>query len=169
MISLILEGVNLRPSLKQVGERVACPDNVLLARYSNSCVEREFVGLRSAAQMRADADCAPGHPTMVQLPDGPITCRELGALTQECLGIPFGRVERWKPPLPPAAWAAPHDATEYGPKCYQDSCFAADGADTGECSEQCLVLNVYAPRDLPPAGQKYPVVVWIHGKKSRIA
>ena len=45
--------------------------------------------------------------TAVQLPDGPITCKKFGALTQECLGIPFGKVERWKPPLPPAPWTAP--------------------------------------------------------------
>ena len=44
----------------RVGDRVACPDNVLLERYSNSCIEQELVGLRSAAQMRADPDCAPG-------------------------------------------------------------------------------------------------------------
>ena len=28
----------------RVGSRVACPDNVLLERYSNSCVEQELVG-----------------------------------------------------------------------------------------------------------------------------
>jgi hypothetical protein len=56
--------------------------------------------------------------TTVQLPDGPITCKKFGALTQECLGIPFGKVERWKLPLPPAPWTAPHDATGFGPACY---------------------------------------------------
>ena len=42
----------------RVGSRVACPDNVLLERYSNSCVEQELVGVRSADQMRADGTCA---------------------------------------------------------------------------------------------------------------
>jgi ribonuclease I len=41
----------------RVGARVMCPDNVLLERYSNSCIEQELVEVRSADQMRADPSC----------------------------------------------------------------------------------------------------------------
>jgi para-nitrobenzyl esterase len=75
-------------------------------------------------------------------------------------GIPFAapptpeRGLRWKPPRAPAAWTAPRQAKQVGPRCAQPTFVGA-----GSVSEDCLYLNVYAPA----SGSNLPVMVWIHG------
>lgn len=90
-------------------------------------------------------------------------------------GIPFASPPegdlRWRSPRSPAAWEGTLEALEYGPSCIQ---FAPpgggrDGASAGSVtgSEDCLYLNVYAPRFAPnqvPIGDaRLPVMFWIHG------
>jgi len=90
-------------------------------------------------------------------------------------GIPFAQPPvgelRWRAPRPPETWAGVLEATSFGPPCVQ---FAgpgggADGTPAGEPtgSEDCLHLNIFAPRFEPgevPEGQKrLPVMFWIHG------
>lgn len=62
---------------------------------------------------------------------------------------------RWKPPLPPAPWTTPRDATTFGTMCPQ-------GAST---DEDCLFLNVYVPTQALKRARasRYPVMVWMHG------
>ena len=71
-------------------------------------------------------------------------------------GIPFAapplRTLRWQPPKPVVAWDSVRDATEAGPVCMQGG--------TQAQSEDCLFLNVWAPRE--SIGLQ-PVMVWIHG------
>jgi para-nitrobenzyl esterase len=72
---------------------------------------------------------------------------------------------RWKPPAPPAAWTAPRDASAFSNICVQpprpDGVLAA-GAGRPQ-SEDCLYLNVFAPKGAKAA----PVMVWIHGGAHR--
>jgi para-nitrobenzyl esterase len=91
---------------------------------------------------------------------GPLVGRARGEL-REFLGIPYAAPPvgalRWRPPAPAAAWRTPRDATRPGHACLQ----LADGKRDRDSDEDCLVLNVWAPR--PAAGERLPVMVWIHG------
>ncbi len=81
-------------------------------------------------------------------------------------GLPFARPPvgelRWRPPQPPRAWEGVREALEFGAECPQ---LNAGGEAIGD--EDCLFLNVFAPRfaseELPGAGERLPVMVWIHG------
>ena len=81
-------------------------------------------------------------------------------------GVPFAKPPvgelRWKPPVAPAAWSGERDATGFQPACPQP--INADGRPngggvSGETSENCLYLNVWAPA----AAKKAPVIVWLYG------
>jgi para-nitrobenzyl esterase len=77
------------------------------------------------------------------------------------LGVPYAAPptgdRRWRPPQPAPAWApAMLSATIARPNCAQLS--SATGRPTGV--EDCLNLNVWTPKPLPPAGA--PVIVWFH-------
>ncbi|MFC3068110.1 carboxylesterase/lipase family protein [Phenylobacterium soli] len=69
---------------------------------------------------------------------------------------------RWRPPQPVQPWAADRLSIYPGPSCPQpmrgDNAPNEGGAN-GPTSEDCLQLNVFAPRNAKAA----PVMVWIHG------
>ena len=74
---------------------------------------------------------------------------------------PVGKL-RWAPPQPAAKWSGERDATKNGPSCPQP--MNADGTPNsgganGPISEDCLQLNVFAPKGAKAA----PVMVWLHG------
>lgn len=69
---------------------------------------------------------------------------------------------RWAPPAPAPKWTGERDATKNGVSCPQP--MNADGTPNGggangPMSEDCLQLNVFAPKGAKAA----PVMVWIHG------
>jgi para-nitrobenzyl esterase len=89
--------------------------------------------------------------------------------TYRWLNIPFATPPlnelRWKAPREPQPWTANREAIKYGQPCTQfwGMLSGVDGSD-GDIvgSEDCLNLNVWAPKDLSDT-QKLPVMVWIHG------
>ena len=79
---------------------------------------------------------------------------------------PVGEL-RWAPPRAVKPWTAPRAAAEAGPSCPQpmnaNGTPNSGGAD-GPTSEDCLQLNVFAPRDAKRGNAKgAPVMLWIHG------
>ncbi|MBO9711454.1 carboxylesterase family protein [Sphingomonas sp.] len=81
-------------------------------------------------------------------------------------GIPFAMppvgAMRWRPPAPMAPWKGVRPATDFGPACIQPSGKGQSvytPATTMPTSEDCLSLNIWAPKNAKNA----PVFVWIHG------
>lgn len=76
---------------------------------------------------------------------------------------PVGQL-RWRAPQPPAKYASPLTANQYGNRCMQPPEFkeypSAPVAFTQEQSEDCLYLNIYRPNN---TDAKLPVMVWLPG------
>lgn len=74
-------------------------------------------------------------------------------------GIPYAQPPvdalRWRAPVAAKPWAGTRDATTYGPQCMQ--------AGTAPMSEDCLFVNVWAPRKAVVALERLPVLVWVFG------
>lgn len=73
---------------------------------------------------------------------------------------------RWTPPAKVTPWAGDRDGTKAGVSCPQT--MRADGAPNagsanGPMNENCLQLNVYAPK----GARKAPVMFWLHGGSHR--
>jgi para-nitrobenzyl esterase len=81
-------------------------------------------------------------------------------------GIPFAAPPtgdlRWKPPQPVIAWDGVRDGSAFGPDCPQAPYPQASPyySQPRKQSEDCLYLNVWTAAK---AGEKRPVMVWIHG------
>jgi para-nitrobenzyl esterase len=73
---------------------------------------------------------------------------------EQFLGIQYATATRWSLPSVNPMWAAAAPFDEMGPDCPQI------GQDI--MVEDCLYLNVYAPREATPSSRK-PVIVWFHG------
>ena len=81
-------------------------------------------------------------------------------------GIPFAATtagaNRWRPPQAVTGWPGLRDAAQYGHDCMQLP-FPSDAAPLGTApSEDCLVMNVWAPQQAAK-GAKLPVIAWIYG------
>lgn len=95
--------------------------------------------------------------------------------THAWLGIPYAEppvgARRWRAPAPPAPWEGVRQAVQFGGPCVQLGSLAASvpreqfGSVVG--SEDCLTLNLWAPRfepgAVPTGAARLPVMVWIHG------
>ncbi len=108
------------------------------------------------------------HP-LVQLTSGTISGRSENGLNIY-RGIPYAQPPlgnlRWKPPQPPAKFAALVDAKAFGPSCIQpDIPRTSLYYDPPQSmSEDCLFLNIWTE----PQADKRPVIVWIHGGSLRM-
>ena len=104
------------------------------------------------------ARAAPSEPPVVELASGRVRGGWSGGVRQ-FLSIPYGAdtgARRFRASEPVAPWTGVREATAYGAASPQG------GDGQGETrSEDCLVLNVWAPEQR--AGVKLPVLVYIHG------
>lgn len=102
----------------------------------------------------------------------PVVAVESGRLRGEAAGtgvvafrgIPYAAAPvgelRWRPPQPAPAWPGLREATRFGNDCPQPPIDDPPGPGfVNPTGEDCLTLNVWAPRD----GGPWPVMVWIHG------
>jgi para-nitrobenzyl esterase len=123
--------------------------------------------LRSILCAIAVLACAPAFaepgPT-VRAPAGAVQGLEDGDLNV-FKGLPYAQPPvgpaRWKAPRPLAPWPGVRQARDFGPACVQPAPQPKSiyWADLGPTSEDCLTLNIWAPK----GAKKAPVLVWIHG------
>lgn len=72
---------------------------------------------------------------------------------------PVGEL-RFRAPKPLRAWGGVRPATGLGPQCIQNNPDLPAWLDPSPESEDCLVLNVWAPAE---TSEPLPVMVWLHG------
>jgi para-nitrobenzyl esterase len=90
--------------------------------------------------------------------------------TYAWLGIPYAQAPvgelRWRAPQPAKPWSKSMSALEYGQPCTQFwGIIAGVEGTNGQVvgNEDCLSLNVWAPRSALNSDKKLPVMYWIHG------
>lgn len=113
----------------------------------------------------------PAQDTQRTLGQGEITGFHSGEAASAWLAVPYAAPPvgdlRWRAPRAPLAFDDRLEAIEHGAVCPQitnELSAAAAGVETGVLigDEDCLTLDIYAPRDAAP-GEGLPVMVWIHG------
>ena len=83
------------------------------------------------------------------------------------MGIPYAAPPvgslRWHGPQPAKSWDDVRDASRVGNRCWNNVPETGLGGRVGEVpqSEDCLYLNVWTAAE--SAGERRPVMVWIHG------
>lgn len=101
----------------------------------------------------------------ISLPEGELQGHREG----ECAvwrGIPYAAPptgeRRWRAPAGVIPWQGIRHAAGNGDACWQDAlaCSEMGGGSPGDLSEDCLWLNIFAPRG---QRQALPVIVWLHG------
>lgn len=118
-------------------------------------------------------------PVAIATPQGPIIGDQVaGGAVAVFKGIPYAippvGQRRWTRAEPAPDWTNPRIANQVGPQCVQGAAPATFNTSTGKeqsrlfwepsalSSEDCLYLNVYAPRPTSKSAA-VPVMVWIHG------
>ena len=124
------------------------------------------VGLAVSAVLIAQSSSASAADAMIQ--QGKLRGSDKGQVA-EYLAIPFAQPPvgplRWHDPEPATGWAGVRDATKPSAACMQGpprgfGPFTSEFLIDGPVSEDCLYLNVWAPKH---ATGRLPVFFWIHG------
>lgn len=118
--------------------------------------------LRSGDYLRNVALREVGDP-VVQLPklgavEGHIMTANEGRDFLAFEGVPYGKAERWRNPVPMKPWQGTLKAKKPGPDCLQINIakmFRVYG------SEDCLTVNVFSPSISEP--RRFPVIIFVHG------
>jgi len=118
------------------------------------------------------AENASPPPTPIAGASGPLVRAPAGAIAgvdengvAVFKGIPYAAPPigplRWRPPAAAPAWQGVRQATAFGPACIQPipQTPGIYSSDIRPFSEDCLTLNIWAPKDARSA----PVFFWIHG------
>ncbi|MCP3982875.1 MAG: carboxylesterase family protein [bacterium] len=146
---------------------------LLLARSSMLllvCSSSLLLACSSGPAPEAGAD----FTSLRKTPSGPVVGFTGSYGSHVWLGLPFAQAPvgnlRWRAPQAHPTWSKPRQALSFGASCVQ---FASElggelSADPGDAvgDEDCLFLNVYAPRNEDAAAAartKRPVLFWIHG------
>lgn len=123
---------------------------------------RRLMGLGIAAAW-ASASVALAAAAVVETTGGKLQGVEQGAAVA-FLGVPYAAAPvgdlRWRAPAAAKPWTDVRKAEAFGPNCPQPK-LPVPGAEVKPQGEDCLYLNVWAPKGA--AGKKLPVMVWIHG------
>ena len=86
--------------------------------------------------------------------------------TYAWLGVPFAQAPvgqlRWRAPRPLAPWQGARQALALSPVCMQLDTFPLLDKHAVSGSEDCLYLNIWAPRTSANTAH-LPVMVWVHG------
>ncbi|MFK7976887.1 MAG: carboxylesterase/lipase family protein [Halioglobus sp.] len=123
---------------------------------------------------RPEPELTPAANSLRSIEAGELVGFEDSENTHAWLGIPYAAStageNRWRAPQPAPGWEGTREALGYGETCPQlASLFAGAEGEPGAAagSEDCLTLNIWAPRfdeDAIPSGDSaLPVMVWIHG------
>jgi para-nitrobenzyl esterase len=156
-----------RRVIRKSGSRLLCATGVAFALAGlgagNALAAAQGAARPAAAQAAAGRPGAQPLPLVAGTDKGTVRGMYAGN-AREFLGIPFAAPPvgalRWRPPQPASPWAGVRDATKPGSTCAQTGSIAT-GVPATSTAEDCLYLNVYAPRT---AGHRpLPVMVWIHG------
>jgi len=126
--------------------------------------EPSVAGLYVAENPAVDSD------SLKTIDSGRIVGFEDAYNTYAWLGIPYAappvKELRWKAPQAVTPWKTTLEATEYGSQCLQFwGVLAGQDGESGDLlgQEDCLTLNLWAPKSASSAGKPKPVMVWIHG------
>lgn len=89
----------------------------------------------------------------VHVRNGTLRGVAVGTRSRAFKGIPYAAppvgLLRWQPPRQANSWTGTKNASAFGPGC--------------ETSEDCLHLNVFAPRGTNAGSKRMPVMLFIHG------
>jgi para-nitrobenzyl esterase len=104
-------------------------------------------------------------PELEDIPNAPVVWLPSGAVrgsgsdVLSFKAIPYAQAPvgnlRWRPPVDAKPWGGILDGASFGPACIQ--------AGDIRKSEDCLFVNVWAPKDAIATRKKLPVMVWVYG------